>query len=306
MATVPTVTIPQLLDAGAHFGHKAWRWNPKMAPYIYGINSDNLHTIDLRQTAVLMNRSLKLISDTVAKGGKILFVSTKVQARDIIPEFAEKCGQFYVNHRWLGGTLTNWRTISRSIKTLDNFENVLEDEDAATTYTKKELLNFTKKKDKLLRSLGGVRNIGDTPSLIVIIDTNKEHLAIKEAAKLGIPVIAIVDSNSDPDSVTYPIPGNDDAIRSIRLYCELFAEAALAGIEAALAASGVDIGAMSDTQNSQKNRDFSGVSKLKPTNKISKASDLKLQDIKNNGEFEAGLESEAKKNASPKSYFNQD
>lgn len=269
MSNLPNITISELLDAGVHFGHKAVRWNPKMAPYIYGIK-DDVHIIDLRQTIELVKTALNAIHETVKKNGKILFVSTKIQAKDLIAEYAEKCGQHYINHRWLGGTLTNWSTISRSIKKLDDFEKTLGNTDELEGYTKKEILDLTRNKDKLLKSLGGIRQIGSKPDLIIIIDTNKEHLAIKEAVTLQIPIVAVVDTNSDPDSIDYPIPGNDDAIRSIRLYCELFANAALAGIQDALIESGVDIGGMQNPVESETD-EIKAITKLKTHNKVSKA-----------------------------------
>ena len=268
MSKLPTTTISELLDAGVHFGHKQARWNPKMAPYIYGVKDDT-HIIDLQQTVGLVQVALNVIYETVRKNGKVLFVSTKIQARDILAEYAEKCGQYYVNYRWLGGMLTNWGTISRSIKKLDNLEKTLNDQEDLETYTKKEILDFTRKRDKLLESLGGIRNIGEKPDLIVVIDTNKEHLAIKEAVKLGIPIIAVVDTNSDPDNINYPIPGNDDAIRSIRLYCTLFSDAVLAGIQEALSASGVDLGMVENPENA-KEKTVLGITKLKTVKKLSK------------------------------------
>lgn len=270
MSKLKPVNIRDLLDAGVHFGHKTSRWNPKMAPYIYGVR-DDIHVIDLQQTAALMQMALNIIYETVKKNGKILFVSTKIQASDIVAEYAEKCGQYYVNHRWLGGMLTNWGTISKSIKKLDNLEKILESEEEAAGYTKKELLEMTRKKDKLLKSLGGIRNIDTKPNLLVVIDTNKEHLAIQEAIKLGIPIIAIVDTNSNPDNIDHPIPGNDDAIRSIRFYCSVFANAALAGVEEALVASGVDLGKLADHE--EKDKTIKGITKLKPTKKFSKTSE---------------------------------
>jgi len=269
MSKLPTTTISELLDAGVHFGHKKARWNPKMAPYIYGVKDDT-HIIDLQQTVGLVQVALNVIYETVKKNGKVLFVSTKIQARDILAEYAEKCGQYYVNYRWLGGMLTNWGTISRSIKKLDNLEKTLNDQEDLETYTKKEILDFTRKRDKLLESLGGIRNIGEKPDLIVVIDTNKEHLAIKEAIKLGIPIVAVVDTNSDPDNINYPIPGNDDAIRSIRLYCTLFSDAVLAGIQEALSASGVDLGMVENPENA-KEKTVLGITKLKTVKKLSKA-----------------------------------
>lgn len=245
MANLPKIAISDLLDAGVHFGHKTSRWNPKMAPYIYG-EREGIHIIDLKQTAGFMNSALNAIYNVVKNHGKVLFVGTKIQAQDIISAYAEKCGQYYVNHRWLGGMITNWGTVSKSIKTLERLEEKLGDEDEAATYTKKEILELNRKKDKLLKAFGGIRNMGGKPDLIVIVDTNKEHIARKEAKVLGIPIVAIVDTNSNPDNLEHPVPGNDDAIRSITYYLEKFCDAALAGIEDSLAESGVDLGAMAD------------------------------------------------------------
>ena len=290
MSTIPTVNIADLLDAGVHFGHRTSRWNPKMAPYIYGIR-DNIHVIDLRQTSALMKIALNVVKETTKNNGKILFVSTKIQARDIVAEYAEKCGQHYINERWLGGMLTNWGTISRSIKKMESMEQILENQEESETYTKKEILEITRKKDKLLKALGGIRSINGKPDLMIIIDTNKEHLAISEAVKLEIPIVAVVDSNSNPDNITYPVPGNDDAIRSIRLYCSLFAGAVLAGIEEGLAASGVDLGSVSEISGS-KDKDFSAVTKLKAAKKVvSKTAEI-AQDEQSTGAFEAGLKAE--------------
>ena len=268
MSNLPKVSVADLLDAGIHFGHKTSRWNPKMAPYIYGVR-DKVHIIDLQQTVPLMQIGLQKIYETVKNNGKVLFVSSKVQATELIAEYAEKCGQFYVNNRWLGGMLTNWSTISKSIKKLDHIEKVLEDEELIATYTKKEILDFSRKRGKLLKSLSGIRKIGGRPDLLVIIDTNREHLAISEAVKLGVPIVAVVDTNSDPDNINYPIPGNDDAIRSIRLYCSIFADAALAGIQDALADSGVDVG--SANKVAKENKTLDGVTKLEKVAKVSKA-----------------------------------
>ncbi|MDP5110455.1 MAG: 30S ribosomal protein S2 [Rickettsiaceae bacterium] len=267
MSNLPKVSVGDLLDAGIHFGHKTSRWNPKMAPYIYGTR-DNIHIIDLQQTVPLMQIALKKIYETVKNNGKVLFVSSKVQATELVAEYAEKCGQFYVNNRWLGGMLTNWTTISKSIKKIDNIEKILEDEELSSTYTKKEILDLNRKREKLLRSLAGIRKIGGRPDLIVVIDTNKEHLAISEAVKLSIPVVAVVDSNSDPDNIDYPIPGNDDAIRSIRLYCHLFAEAALAGIQDAMTDSGADAGLAKKLVAGDS---LDGVKKIEKAQKLSKA-----------------------------------
>lgn len=267
MSNLPKVSVADLLDAGIHFGHKTSRWNPKMAPYIYGVKN-NIHIIDLQQTVPLIEFALKQIYDTVKNNGKVLFVSSKIQATSLIAEYAEKCGQFYINHRWLGGMLTNWNTISRSIKKLDTIEKILENTEQIEKYTKKEILDLSRSKDKLLRSFAGIRNIGGKADLIVIIDTNKEHLAISEATKLGIPIVAVVDTNSDPDNINFPIPGNDDAIRAIRLYCKLFAEAALLGIQDALADSGIDIGTSTEAS---RDVNLEGIVKIKTNAKVSKA-----------------------------------
>lgn len=287
MSKLPKVSISELLDAAVHFGHKAVRWNPKMAPYIYGIR-DDIHIIDLQQTAVLLQVAMKKIYETVRSNGRILFVGTKVQATDIISEAAEKCGQYYVNHRWLGGTLTNWGTVSQSIKKLEELEKTLADEEIVASYTKKEILDISRKKDKLLSAFAGIRNLNGSPDLLVIIDTNKEHLAIKEAQKLNIPIIAIVDTNSDPDNITYPVPGNDDAIRSIRLYANLFAQAALVGIEESLAASGVDLGEV--VHNTEHSKDSaSKVTKLKTSKKVIAS---EVANLEHSTEFAEALNSE--------------
>lgn len=267
MSNLPKVSVGDLLDAGIHFGHKTSRWNPKMAPYIYGTR-DNIHIIDLQQTVPLMQIALKKIYETVKNNGKVLFVSSKVQATDLVAEYAEKCGQFYVNNRWLGGMLTNWSTISKSIKKIDNIEKILENEELVAKYTKKEVLDLNRKREKLLKSLAGIRKIGGKPDLIVVIDTNKEHLAISEAVKLSIPIVAVVDTNSDPDSIDYPVPGNDDAIRSIKLYCHLFSEAALAGIQDAMNDSGADAGL---AKKLVKGDSLDGVKKIEKVKKVSKA-----------------------------------
>lgn len=266
MSKIPSVAISDLLDAGVHFGHKKSRWNPKMAPYIYGIK-DDVHIVDLQQTAGLLKQALKVVYEVVKNNGKVLFVGTKVQASNVVAEYASKCGQFYVNHRWLGGMLTNWGTIQKSIKKLEQLEKTLSDEELSSSYTKKELLEISRKCEKLEKSLGGIRTLGGKPDLVFIIDTNKEHLAIKEAQKLGIPIIGVVDTNSDPDGIDYIIPGNDDAIRSIRIFCQLISDAALMGIEDALVASGVDIGELAgDSRDSR--AAAKKVTKLKTTKKL--------------------------------------
>ncbi|MCZ6902047.1 MAG: 30S ribosomal protein S2 [Rickettsia endosymbiont of Ixodes persulcatus] len=283
MSKISSVNIKELLDAGVHFGHKTSRWNPKMASYIYG-ERDDVHIIDLRQSAALMSVALNAIYETVKKDGKILFVSTKIQASDIIAEYAEKCGQYYINHRWLGGMLTNWKTIAGSIEKLNKLEKTLENEEALIGYTKKEILDMSRKKDKLLLSLAGIRNLNSKPDLLVVIDTNKEHIAINEAVKLNVPIVAVVDTNSNPDNVDYPIPGNDDSIRSIRLYCSLFADAALQGLAESMKASGVDMGAM--REHTDKALTSKNVSKLKQAKKFSKTKNI---DEETNIEFEQAL-----------------
>jgi small subunit ribosomal protein S2 len=230
----------QLLEAGCHFGHQTHRWNPKMAPFIFGARN-NIHIIDLAQTVPLLHQALNAISDKVARGGRVLFVGTKRQASDAISEAAKRCAQYYINHRWLGGTLTNWKTISNSIRRLKELEEIVAT--PAQGMTKKELLQLTRERDKLETALGGIKDMGGLPDILFVIDTNKEAIAIAEAKKLGIPVAAIIDSNCDPDGITHPIPGNDDAARAITLYCDLVARAAIDGIERAQRDTGIDLGA---------------------------------------------------------------
>ncbi len=239
---VPTFTMRQLLEAGAHFGHHTRRWNPKMAPYIFGIRN-KIHIIDLQQTVPMLYAALNVVRDVVGGGGRVLFVGTKRAASDIVTDAATRCGQYYVNHRWLGGMLTNWKTISRSIKTLKDLEQQLSEEEA-TGLTKKELLKLTRRRDKLERALGGIKEMGGRPDILIVIDTNKEAIAVAEAKKLGIPVVGVVDSNSDPEAIKHPVPGNDDAMRAISFYCELFAGAVIDGLQKELAASGADVGAV--------------------------------------------------------------
>ncbi len=237
---LPEFTMRSLLEAGAHFGHQSHRWNPKMAPYIFGARN-NIHIIDLAQTVPLLHQALKAVSDTVAKGGRVLFVGTKRQAADHIAEAAKRSAQYYINSRWLGGMLTNWKTISGSINRLRKLDDQLSA--GAQGLTKKERLMLSRERDKLEKALGGIKDMGGTPDLIFVIDTNKEQLAIKEANRLNIPVAAIIDSNCDPDGIRFPVPGNDDAGRAIELYCDLIARAAIDGISRAQGASGVDLGA---------------------------------------------------------------
>ncbi len=238
---LPDYSMRQLLEAGVHFGHQSHRWNPKMGEYIFGTRN-NIHILDLAQTVPMMHRALQAVSDTVAKGGRILFVGTKRQAQDAIADAAKRSAQYYVNSRWLGGTLTNWKTISASIKRLRQLDEMLASGEAGG-YTKKERLTLTREKEKLDRALGGIKDMGGLPDLMFVIDTNKEDIAIKEAKRLNIPVAAIVDTNCDPDGITYVVPGNDDAGRAITLYCDLVAKAAIDGISRGQGDMGVDLGA---------------------------------------------------------------
>jgi small subunit ribosomal protein S2 len=230
----------QLLEAGVHFGHQTHRWNPKMRNYIYG-SRNGIHIIDLSQTVPLLHQALVATAETVAKGGRVLFVGTKRSASELVADAAKRSAQYYVNSRWLGGTLTNWKTISHSIKTLRTTDDVLGKEQSGLT--KREMLELTRTKEKLDKSLGGIKDMGGVPDLLFVIDTNKEQIAIKEANRLGIPVIAVIDTNSDPAGVTYPIPGNDDAGRAVALYCDLISRACIEGISLAQSGSGVDVGA---------------------------------------------------------------
>lgn len=236
---MPTFSMRQLLEAGVHFGHTTRRWNPKMKPYLFG-ERNGVHIIDLEQSVPMLDRMLQAVRDVVAGGGRLVFVGTKRQASDIVADAAARCGQYYVNHRWLGGMLTNWKTISNSIKRLKDLDALLSQEQ--TGLTKKELLNLQRERDKLDRALGGIKEMGGLPDMLFIIDTNKESLAVQEARTLGIPVAAIIDSNSDPDGVAFPVPGNDDAMRAITLYCDLVVGAVLDGLQREMISSGVDVG----------------------------------------------------------------
>jgi small subunit ribosomal protein S2 len=237
---LPVFNMRQLLEAGVHFGHQNHRWNPKMAPFIFGARN-NIHIIDLAQTVPLLHQALVKVSDVVAGRGRVLFVGTKRQASDAVAEAAKRSAQYYINHRWLGGTLTNWKTISQSIRRLKQLDEMLAGE--ARGRTKKEVLQLTRSRNTLNKSLGGIKDMGGLPDLLFVIDTNKEEIAIAEAKRLGIPIVAIVDTNCDPDGIDFPIPGNDDAGRAITLYCDLVARAAIDGIERGQAQAGVDIGA---------------------------------------------------------------
>jgi small subunit ribosomal protein S2 len=239
--TLPDFSMRQLLEAGVHFGHQAHRWNPKMAEYIFGTRN-NVHIIDLAQTVPMLHQALEAVSDTVARGGRLLFVGTKRQAQDAVADAAKRSAQYYVNSRWLGGTLTNWKTISHSIHRLRKLDEMLGSGEAQV-YTKKERLTLTRERDKLDRALGGIKDMGGLPDLMFVIDTNKEDIAINEAHRLNIPVAAVVDTNCNPDGITFPVPGNDDAARAITLYCDLIARAAIDGISRAQGEAGIDLGA---------------------------------------------------------------
>ncbi|WP_118132440.1 30S ribosomal protein S2 [Oceanicella sp. SM1341] len=240
---LPEFSLRQLLEAGVHFGHQTHRWNPRMAPYIYG-ERNGIHIFDLTQTVPLLDAALNVVRETVAKGGRVLFVGTKRQAQRAVAEAAEKSAQYYMNHRWLGGTLTNWKTVSNSIARLKAIDEQLGA--GAVGMTKKERLQMDREQAKLQASLGGIREMGGIPDLLVVIDTNKEDLAVLEAKKLGIPVVAVLDSNSSPEGVDYPIPGNDDAGRAIALYCDLIARAALDGMAAQMGSAGFDLGELEE------------------------------------------------------------
>lgn len=239
---MPTFTMRQLLEAGIHFGHHTRRWNPKMKPYIFG-ERNNVHIINLELTVPMLHHALKGVRDIVANGGRVLFVGTKRQATEKIAETAKRCGQYYVNYRWLGGMLTNWNTISNSIKRLREVDNMIANPEVQHGLTKKEQLNLAREKDKLEKALGGIKDMGGLPDAMIVIDVMKEANAILEAKRLGIPVFGVVDSNCDPDGIDFMIPGNDDATRAINTYCDLFAEAVLDGLQAEVTASGKDTGA---------------------------------------------------------------
>jgi small subunit ribosomal protein S2 len=241
---LPDFSMRQLLEAGVHFGHQKHRWNPKMERYIFGVRND-IHILDLSQTVPMLSRALQLISDTVADGGRVLFVGTKRQAADVVADAARQSAQYFVNSRWLGGTLTNWQTISHSIARLRELE--AQEAEGMDGLTKKERLMLSREKERLERDLGGIKDMGNLPNLLFVIDTNKEANAIKEARRLGIPVVAIVDTNSDPDTVDFAIPGNDDASRALELYCSLVSRAAIDGIARSSAGAGADLGASAET-----------------------------------------------------------
>ena len=237
---MPDFTMRQLLEAGVHFGHHTRRWNPRMGAYLFGVRN-GVHIIDLQQTVPMLGAALAAIREVTASGGRVLFVGTKRQASELVADAAQRSGQYFVNHRWLGGTLTNWKTITGSIRRLRDLDETLDSEEVEGL-TKKELLGLTRERDKLQRALGGIKEMGALPDIMFVIDTNKEAIAVKEANKLNIPVVGVIDSNSDPEGITFPIPGNDDAIRSISLYCELVSRAVLDGLQQEAIATGGDIG----------------------------------------------------------------
>ena len=241
---LPEFTMRELLEAGVHFGHQTHRWNPKMKTFIYGARS-GIHIMDLSKTVPMLHQAIVKVRDTVAKGGRVLFVGTKRQASQPVAEAAQRCAQYYMNHRWLGGTLTNWKTVSNSIRRLRELETTLGDSEQSGL-TKKELLNLEREREKLDKALGGIANMGGLPDLIFVIDTNKEAIAIKEARKLGIPVVAVIDTNCNPEDADFPFPGNDDAARAISLYCNLVADAVLDGLAESSAGLGIDLGEAED------------------------------------------------------------
>ncbi len=240
VAQLPDFTMRQLLEAGVHFGHQTHRWNPKMSPYIFGARN-NIHIIDLRETVPLLHQALVSVREVIGGGGRLLFVGTKRQASTLVADAAQRCGQYYVNHRWLGGMLTNWKTISNSIRRLRELDEQMEDDSLG--FTKKEQLKLTREREKLHRALGGIKDMGGLPDMLFVIDIIKEEIAVKEARKLGIPTIGVVDTNVDPDMVTYPVPGNDDAGRAIELYLDLVSRSVISGLQYEQVASGADIGA---------------------------------------------------------------
>lgn len=241
MQKLPQVSIEDLLQAGVHFGHKTNRWNPKMLPYIFG-EDNGVHIINLERTVPMLERAMKAAYEVAEQGGRILFVGTKRQATDYIEEFAKKCGQYYVNYRWLGGMLTNWETVSKSIKTLDTIDERLNGD--LMGLTKKEILSLNRKQEKLQKALGGIRSLGNVPDLLIILDIKKDFIAMQEALKLRIPIIAICDTNVDPSRISFPVPGNDDSSKAIALYCDLFSKSILAGIQSNLSSKGFDMGEM--------------------------------------------------------------
>lgn len=269
MSALPTFSMRELIDAGVHFGHKTKRWNPRMAPFIYGARND-IHIIDLQQTVPMLHKALTAVRSTVAKNGRILFVGTKRQASEEIAAAAKRCGQYYVDARWLGGMLTNWSTIQNSIRQLRKLEDLLAEGDHSGL-TKKEMLQAQRQRDKLDRSLGGIRDMGGKPDLLFIIDTNREDLAVKEAQKLGIPIVAVLDTNSTPEGIDFPIPGNDDATRAIKLYCKLISDAALSGLKETVQVEREFADAVSADEGREAEAERAAKPARKPAGKVEKA-----------------------------------
>jgi small subunit ribosomal protein S2 len=264
---MPSFTMRQLLESGVHYGHHTRRWNPKMSPYIFGIRN-GVHILDLQQTVPMLHHAMEAIRNTVANGGRVLFVGTKAQASEKIKESAKRCGQYYINHRWLGGAMTNWKTINQSITHMKEIEERLND---TSGLTKKERLDLERQFTKLELAIGGIREMGGVPDILFVIDTNKEAIAIQEANRLNIPVVAILDSNSNPEGVAYPIPGNDDALRAIGLYCDLISGAILDGLQAEMASAGIDLGASTEVPVEDFGEEAAGASGESATNPLIEA-----------------------------------
>jgi len=297
---LPEFSMKELLEAGVHFGHQTHRWNPKMKDYIYG-EHNNVHIIDLSQTVHMLRNAMVAVSEVTKSEGRILFVGTKRQASEIISETATQCAQYYINHRWLGGTLTNWKTISNTIERLKSIQKTLDDDESAGL-TKKELLKLTREKDKLELSIGGIKDMGRLPDLIFVIDTVREQIAIKEAQKLNIPIAAIIDTNSNPEGITYPIPGNDDSTKSIKLYCELISQAALDGISVQtkqfkkeLTNDEEKLEVDNNAKNNKKSKDTDNESKDKKLSKESKTKEIEKEEQSEEVKAAIDLSKEEKK-----------
>ena len=292
---LPEFSMKELLEAGAHFGHQTHRWNPKMKDYIYG-EHNNIHIIDLSKTVHMLRNAMVAVSEVTKSEGRILFVGTKRQASEIISETATQCAQYYINHRWLGGTLTNWKTISNTIERLKSIQKTLDDIESAGL-TKKELLKLTRERDKLELSIGGIKDMGRLPDLIFVIDTVREQIAVKEAQKLNIPIAAIIDTNSNPEGITYPIPGNDDSAKSIKLYCELISQAALDGISVQTKQFKKEVTndeekfeADNNTKNNEETKETDSNNKDKKLSKDNKAKEIKKEKEEQNEEIEATID----------------
>ena len=292
---LPEFSMKELLEAGVHFGHQTHRWNPKMKDYIYG-EHNNVHIIDLSQTVHMLRNAMVAVSEVTKSEGRILFVGTKRQASEIISETATQCAQYYINHRWLGGTLTNWKTISNTIERLKSIQKTLDDDESAGL-TKKELLKLTRERDKLELSIGGIKDMGRLPDLIFVIDTVREQIAIKEAQKLNIPIAAIIDTNSNPEGITYPIPGNDDSAKSIKLYCELISQAALDGISVQtkqfkkeLTNDEEKLEADNNTKNNEETKETDSNNKDKKLSKDNKAKEIKKEKEEQSEKIEANID----------------